>query len=48
MKLTKLEYDCFCEKVDFSVIHPTHITIYSFEEQCVAQKFCKLSGKVTF
>ena len=35
-------------KVHFRVIHPTHITIYSFEEQCLTKRFCKLSGKLHF
>ena len=30
LKLSKLEYYSLCEKVKFSAIHPTHITIYSF------------------
>ena len=30
LKLPKLEYCSLCGKVNFSVIHPTHITIYSF------------------
>ena len=30
LKLSKLEYYSVCGKVNFSVIHPTHITIYSF------------------
>ena len=29
-KLSKLEYYFLCGKVNLSVIHPTHITIYSF------------------
>ena len=30
LKLSKLEYYSSCGKVNFSVIHPFHITIYSF------------------
>ena len=30
LKLSKLEYYSLCAKVSFSVIHPTHIAIYSF------------------
>ena len=30
LKLSKFEYCSLCWKVNFSVIHPTHITIYSF------------------
>ena len=36
---TKLNFPKFtcnfpCEKVNFSLINPTHITIHSFEEHC--------------
>ena len=29
-------------KVNFGVMHATHITV---EEQCLAQRFCKMSAK---
>ena len=42
------EYYSVCGKVNFSVIHPTHITISVFEEQCLTQRFCKLLEKLHF
>ena len=46
LKLSKLEYYSLslCGKVNFSVIHPTRITIYSFWRTIpLAQGCCKLS-----
>ena len=48
MKLSRLEYYSLCGKVNFSVIHPTILPFTVFEEQCLAQRFCKLLGKVIF
>ena len=38
LKLSKLEYYYFCGKVNFSVMHPTHITIYSFWRTMLSSK----------
>ena len=41
-----------CGKVNFSVIHPAHITNHSFkstlQEQFESLEYCKLSAKVIF
>ena len=44
-KLSKLRYYCLCGKVNFSVIHPTHITIYSFWRTIFSSKVLWIIGK---
>ena len=46
LKLSKLEYYYFCGKVNLKPILLI-LPFTVFEEQCLAQRFCKLSGKVT-
>ena len=49
MKLSKLEYYSLCGKVNSTVRHPTHITIYSFfEEQSLTQGFINYQEKLHF
>ena len=42
MRLSKLEYFSLSGKGNFSGIHPTHISIYSY----LVQRFCKLSERI--
>ena len=41
---SKFAYSFTCKKVNFSLIHPTHITIQLYQ----VLRFCQLSVKVTF
>ena len=45
LKLSKLEYYYFCGKVNFSVMHPTHITIYSFRRTMSSSRVLSIIGK---
>ena len=45
MKLPKLEYYFLCGKVNFIVIHPTHIIIYSFWRTTFSSKGLSIIGK---
>ena len=44
-KLIKLEYYYLCGKVNFSVIHATHITMYSFWRTMFSSKVLQITGK---
>ena len=45
LKLSKLEYYSSCWKVDFYLIHPTHITIHRFRRTIFSPKVLKIIGK---
>ena len=46
LKLSKLEFYSLSGKDDFSIIHSIPFT--AFEEQYLAQRFCKILERVTF
>ena len=45
LKLSKLEYYSLCWKVNFYLIHPTHITIHRFRRTIFSPKILKIIGK---